>query len=101
MTARLTAFQLELEKVINDALNHLGKQVVDRRVGGIAETYITGGVSNQDLIFWIYPDSAALQVGRRHRSFGFPKRKPLLDTAGEFLDEFLKIVAGPDAAARN
>ena len=65
------------------------------------ESYITGSVSNQDIIFWIYPNSAALQVGRRHRAFGFPKGESLLDTATEFLDAFLKAVAGPDAAARN
>ena len=101
MKDELTAFQLEVEKGINDLLDHLGKHVVDRRIAGIGETYITGSVSNQDIIFWIYPDSAALQVGRRHRAFGFPKRESLLDTAGEFLDEFMKVVDGPDAAARN
>jgi hypothetical protein len=97
----LTDFQLEIEKGINDVLDHLGKHVVDRRVAGIAETYITGSVSNQDIIFWIYPDSAALQLGRLHRAFGFPKGESLLDTATEFLDAFLKVVSGPDAAARN
>ena len=101
MKDKLTAFQLEVEKGINDVLDHLGKHVVDRRIAGIAETYITGSVSNQDIIFWIYPDGAALQVGRRHRAFGFPTRESLLDTAREFLDEFMKVVAGPDAAARN
>ena len=101
MKNTLTAFQLEVEKGINDLLDHLGKHVVDRRVAGIAETYITGSVSNQDIIFWIYPDSAALQVGRRHRAFGFPKRESVLETAREFFDAFLKVVAGPDAAARN
>ena len=101
MKDELTAFQLEVEKGINDLLDHLGKHVVDRRIAGIGETYITGSVSNQDIIFWIYPDSAALQVGRRHRAFGFPKRESLLDTAREFLDEFMKAVSGPDTAARN
>ena len=101
MKDQLTAFQLEVEKGINDLLDHLGKHVVERRIAGIGETYITGSVSNQDIIFWIYPDSAALQVGRRHRAFGFPKRESLLDTAMEFLDEFMKVVDGPDAAARN
>ena len=101
MKDQLTAFQLEVEKGINDVLDHLGKHVVDRRIAGIGETYITGSVSNQDIIFWIYPDGAALQVGRRHRAFGSPKRESLLDTAREFLDAFLKAVAGPDAAARN
>jgi hypothetical protein len=77
------------------------KHVVDRRVAGIAETYVTGCVGNQDIIFWIYPDGAALQVGRRHQAFGFPKRESLVDTAREFLDEFMKVVDGPDAAGRN
>ena len=101
MKDTLTGFQLEVEKGINDVLEQLGKHVVDRRVAGIEETYITGSVSDQDILFWIYPDGAALQVGRRHRAFGFPKRESLLDTASEFLDAFLKAVAGPDAAARN
>jgi hypothetical protein len=98
MKDKLTAFQLEVEKGINDLLDHLGKHVVDRRIAGIGETYITGSVSNQDIIFWIYPDSAALQVGRRHRAFGFPKRESLLDTAREFLDEFMKVAAAPNPA---
>ena len=101
MKDQLTAFQLEVETGINAVLNHFGKQVVDRRIAGVSETYITGSVSNRDIIFWIYPDGAALQVGRRHRAFGFPTRESLLDTATEFLDEFMKVVAGPDAAAKN
>ena len=101
MNNKLTPFQLEVEKGINDVLDHLGKHVVDRRIAGIAETYVTGSVNNQDIIFWVYPDGAALQVGRRHRTFGFPKRESLLDTAGQFLDAFMKVVAGPDAAAKN
>ena len=99
MKDTLTVFQREVEKGINDVLDHLGKHVVDRRVAGIEETYITGSVSDQDILFWVYPDRAALQVGRRHRAF--PKRESLLDTAREFLDAFLKAVAGSDAAARN
>ena len=101
MKDKLTAFQVEVEKGINAVLNHFGKQVVDRRIAGVSETYISGSVSNRDIIFWIYPDGAALQVGRRHRSFGFPKRGSLVDTAREFLDEFTKIVDGPDATAKN
>src|SRR5262245_4641738 len=49
MKDELTAFQLEVEKGINDLLDHLGKHVVDRRIAGIGETYITGSVSNQDI----------------------------------------------------
>ena len=101
MKDKFTAFQLEVERGINDVLDHVGRHVVDRRFGGIAEIYITGSVSNQDIIFWIYPDGAALLVGRQHRSFGFPKRESLIDTATEFLDEFMKVVDGPDAAKRN
>ena len=101
MKDKLTAFQLEVEKGILHVLDRLGKHVVDRRMAGIAETYITGSVSDQDIIFWIYPDGAALLVGRLHRTFGFPKREPLVDTAREFLDEFMKVVNRPDGSARN
>ena len=97
----MTLFQVEVEKGINDLLAHLGKRIVDRRIAGISETYVTGSVSDQDIIFWIYPDGAALQVGRRHRAFGFPQREPLLDTAIDFLDEFRRVVNGPEAADRN
>ena len=101
MRGKLTTFQLEVEKVINDVLAHVGTRVVDRRIAGIAETYGTGCVANQDITFWIYPDGAALQVERRHRVFGFPTQESLVDTAREFLDEFIKAVGGPDAAVRN
>jgi len=101
MKDALTLFQVELEKGINDLLAHLDKRVVDRRIAGNAETYVTGGVSDQDIIFWIYPDAAALQVGRQHLAFGFPKREPLLDTAREFLDELRRVVNTLDAAGRN
>jgi len=101
MKDTFTDFQLEVERCINDVLDHVGQHVIARRVAGIEEAYITGGVSDQEILFWIYPDRAELQVGRRHRAFGFPKRESLLDTAREFLDAFLIAVTGPDAAARN
>jgi hypothetical protein len=101
MRGKLTSFQVEVEKVVNDVLAHVGKRVVDRRIDGIAETYVTGCVANQDITFWIYSDGAALQVGRRHRAFGFPTHESLVDTAREFLDEFIRAVGEPDAAARN
>ena len=101
MKEDLTVFQREVEKSINAVVDHLGKRVVGRRTAGIAETYVTGSINNQDIVFWIYPDGAALQVGRWHRTFGCPKHEPLLDTAREFLDEFMKAVNGPDTAARN
>jgi len=85
MKDKLTAFQVEVEKGINAVLNHFGKQVVDRRIAGVSETYISGSVSNRDIIFWIYPDGAALQVGRRHRSFGFPNAGHLLILPGNSL----------------
>jgi hypothetical protein len=101
MKGRLTTFQVEVEKVVNDVLAHVGKRVVDRRIAGIAETYVTGCVASQDITFWIYPDGAALQVGRRHWAFGFPTHESLVDTAREFLDELIKVVGEPEAAARN
>ena len=94
-------FQVEVEKGINALLAGLGKHVVDRRIAGTAETYILGSVSDRDIVFWIYPDGAALQIGRRHLTFGFPRREPLLDTARDFLDELRKAVDGPDTAERN
>jgi hypothetical protein len=101
MKDSLTLFQVELEKGINDLLAHLDKRVVDRRIAGIAETYVTGGIKDQDIVFWIYADAAALLVGRQHLAFGFPKREPLLDTAREFLDELRRVVNTLDAAGRN
>jgi hypothetical protein len=40
MKGELTAFQLELEKGINDLLGHLGKQVVDRPIAGIGPEWL-------------------------------------------------------------
>ena len=59
MRPELTVFQIEVEKGINDVLQHLGKHVADRRIVGISKTYITGGIKDQDITFSIYPDGAA------------------------------------------
>ena len=68
MRPELTAFQVEVEKAINEMLAHLHKHVTDRRIG-IPAPFVTGSIRDQDITFWIYPDSVAFQAGRRHQAF--------------------------------
>ena len=101
MKPELTVFQVEIEKTINDMVAHLGKQIADRHLAGIAETYITGSIRDQDLTFWIYSDGAAFLAGRRHRGFERSEYEALLDLSTEFLNEFLKALQSPSPASRN
>jgi hypothetical protein len=101
MKPELTVFQTEIEKAINDIVEHLGKQIAERRIAGLSETYITGTIKDQDLTFWIYSDGAAFLVGRRHRAFERPDYEALLDLSTEFLNELMKALQSPGPASRN
>ena len=94
MRPELTAFQIEVEKGINDVLDHLGKLVADRRIAGISETYITASIKDQDVTFWIYPGGAALQLGRRYRAFERPDHEALADLGCKFIEELAKAAQG-------
>src|SRR5262245_38665798 len=101
MKPELTIFQIEIEKATNDMVAHLGKQIADRHLAGLAETYVTGSIRDQDLTFWIYSDGAAFLVGRRHRGFERSDYEALLDLSTEFLNEFMKALQSPGPASRN
>ena len=90
----LTVFQIEVEKGINDVLEHLGKHVADRRTAGVSETYITGSIKDQDITFWIYPGGAALQAGLQHRAFQRPDYEALADLGCKFVEELTKAAQG-------
>ena len=94
MRPELTVFQIEVEKGINDMLEHLGKHVADRRIAGISETYITGSIKDPDITFWIYPDGAALHAGRRRRAFERTDYEALSDLGCKFIEELTKAAQG-------
>jgi hypothetical protein len=94
MTPELTSFQIECEKGVTDALEHLGNHVADRRIAGISETYITGTIKGQDITFWIYADGADFQAGHRHRVFERPDYDSLVDLGCKFIEELAKAAQG-------
>ncbi len=100
MRAELTIFQVELEKGVIEALQHLGKPVTDRHISGSSETYVTGKVSDLDIAFWIYPDRAAFRMGRHYRVFERLNYKALAGRGCKFLEELVKAAQEPGAEPR-
>ena len=101
MRPELSSFQIELERGVTGACEHLGKRVVSRRTAGTSETYVTGSINGPDFTFWIYSDRAAFQVGHYYRAFERPDYEALADLGCKFLEELVKVVQGrgtePDA----
>jgi hypothetical protein len=89
-----TTFQIELERGVTEALEHLGKPVAERRIARTSEICITGSISGSDITFWIYPDRAAFQVGQVRRGFGRPDYDSLPELGCEFLQELVKAAQG-------
>jgi len=88
-------FQVEVEKAINEMLDYVHKHVSDRRIVGIPVPFVTGSIRDQNITFWIYPDSAAFQVGSRYQAFERTDYT-LVELGCEFLDELRKAVQGRD-----
>ena len=88
-------FQVEIEKAINEMLDYLHKHVTDRRIVEIPAPFVTGSIRDQDITFWIYPESAALQIGPRHLAFGRTDYT-LVELGCKFLDELRNAVQGRD-----
>jgi len=101
MRPELTSFQIELEKGIARACEHLGKPVVGQRIAGTSEICITGSISDPDMTFSIYPDRAAFQVGNHYQALERSDYEALADLGCKFLEELVKAVQGrgtePDA----
>ena len=95
MRPELTNFQIELEKGVTEAFEHLGKPLTDRRTTGISEAYITGSINNPDITFWIYPNRAAFQEGYRYWAFERQDYEALADLGCKFLEGLVKAAQGP------
>ena len=94
MRRELTDFQIELEKGFTEAFEHLGMPVAGRRIAGTSETYITGGINDPEITFWIYPERAAFQVGQVRQAFVRPDHHSLADLGCQFLQELVKAAQG-------
>jgi hypothetical protein len=90
MKRELTSFQIECERGLASALATVGRFVVDRRLDGVSETYITGSIEGRDIIFWIYADGADFHARHRHRVFERPDYDSLVDLACKFIEELTK-----------
>jgi len=92
MKRELTSFQTECETQLAAALERVGKQVANRRIDGISETYITGNIKDQDIAFWIYADGADFQAPNRHQIFERPDYASLDELAEKFIGALVQAV---------
>ena len=90
MRPELTSFQIECEKGVTAALERVGKHVVDPRIDGVSETYITGSIKDPDIAFWIYADGADFRAPHEHRVFERPDYESLVALGIAFIEALLK-----------
>ena len=93
MKPELTSFQTECEKRLATSLEGVGKQLANRRVDGISETYITANIKDQDITFWIYADGADFQSPHGHQVFERPDYDSLDDLAEKFIGALVHAAA--------
>ncbi len=86
---RMTAFQVQCEKKLADALAAIGKSISDRRLAGNAETYVQGNVG-ADLTFWIYEDGADFKTSLSNQIFEKPDFNDLEDLSKQFVSKILE-----------
>jgi hypothetical protein len=93
MVRELTNFQTECEKGLIAALAKAGKRIENRRLDGVAETFITGNIEGHDITFWIYEDGADFHAGKRHRLFERPDYDSLDELAADFITKLTEVAA--------
>lgn len=86
----LTVFQIECERGISAAVEGLGKRIVDRRIEGVSETYITGTIEGSDITVWIYGDGADFRNPNEHRAFERSDYESVVDLGCAFIEALMK-----------
>ena len=85
MKPELTSFQTMCEKLLVAALKRVGKQIANRRIDGISETYITGNIKGTDISFRIYDEGADFQTPHKHEVFERQDYESLDELAEKFI----------------
>lgn len=93
MERELTRFQVTCEERLIAPLARIGRRVVDRRLDGVSETYITGTIEGRGITFWIYEDGACFYAGKRHLVFERPDYRSLDDLAADFVTKLTEAAA--------
>jgi len=93
MTVRnLTDFQIRCELRLSGALRQIGGSISGRMLNGQGEPYVSGGVSDSDLEFWIYEDGADFKSSRGSKVFEELDFGSLDDLAEAFIASVLEAV---------
>jgi hypothetical protein len=86
MKMELTDFQIACEMRLAKAMQRAGKSIINRKIEGTSETFITGNIKNRDIAFWIYADGADFETPHEHPVF----EKPDYDSLDALAEEFIK-----------
>ena len=89
MKRELTEFQYACEERLAAALEQAGLRVLNRRLDGVSETYITGDIEGRNVTFWIYRDMADFEAPSGHQAFEGPD----YDSPDALAEEFIKALA--------
>ena len=86
----LTTFQINCEKRLTTALQAVGKSIINRKIDGRSEWYITGNIEGCDITFWIYTDAADFKAPHQHPVYESPDYDSLTELADEFIQALVK-----------
>jgi len=82
MNEAMTPFQLKCEQRLIVALANVGRDLLDRRIEGINESYIHARISDSKIEVWIYEDEAMISgegLDLRFESPDYPAEDKLID----------------------
>lgn len=93
-TKLLTQFQIELSSRIKSELPRVGKSLLNEKIDGKKEFFITGEIAKTNLKIWIYKDSAEFtdlkKVDSRYEAADYDSLELLIDS---YLQDLLEILA--------
>ena len=92
MNAELTIFQIDCEKRLVAALCAIGKVIINRKIDGRSEQYITGGIKGHHITFWIYADAADFKTPHQNPVFEASDYVSLESLADSFINGLLKAI---------
>ena len=84
----LSDFQIQCESKLSQALESIGKSIVNRKLDGEKETYITGSIPN-NITFWIYDDGADFKTPNSEPIFEKPDYPSLDELSEDFVTRLI------------
>jgi hypothetical protein len=91
---KLTVFQIQCETKLHEALQEHGVELVNRRIDGENETYITADIPSENIRVYIYTDEPELCIEDSSYIFEVPDYRDTEVRISKFIDAVLSVLQG-------